>query len=188
MQLTANHRGFTMVEVVVVLATLAVLVALIALTLLPRIRQGESAALAESLRTISTGILEYRTDVRRHPRRVSALTTAPVAGTTDNCNQTVPTALLGLWQGPYLRRDFTAAGMKIAEATVQDTIGRSPTPFASTTNGFMVIVATDVDSATARRVEAVFEPTADFAAGTIRWVNVTGGRGTMSYYLPARGC
>ena len=186
--LTRRAHGFTLLEVVIALAIVALVGAVVVASLAGRVRDSRSAAVAQTMATLSDGILQYRADVRRYPKNLTLLATAPV-GVTDLCNQAVPTTFLSAWRGPYVKGVILATGIKIQEITVNDALELSPVgPYTATTNGALVIVAQDVDSTIARELETRFDGNADYTAGTIRFVHVASGQGTLRFATPVRGC
>ena len=188
-QLVARQAGFTLVEVVVGLAILAFIAAVVLSAVTGRLQDSRSAAVAQTLSTMSDGIVQFRTDVRRYPRNLRYLSTSPTFGVTDLCNQTVPLSFLGLWKGPYTRSVILSSGLPIQEMVVSDTLELDPAgPYTVATNGAVVIVTRDVDSALARELETRFDGDADWVAGTIRFTHLTNGKGTLRYAVPVRGC
>lgn len=183
------RRGFTLVEVVIALAIIALISAVVVSQVAGRLRDSRSAALAQTLGTLSDAIMEYRADVRRYPRNLLHLSTAPAYGTTDLCNQNVPASFLGNWRGPYLKSVVTASGVTLQEMTISDALELSPAgPYTSATNGAIVILTSDVDSTIARKLETQFDGGADYATGAIRYVHLSNGKGELRFAVPVRGC
>ena len=182
-----RNAGFTLVEIMVIMAILAVFASFIIPGLFSRIGDSEASSLAGTLDALRSGVLEYRADVRRYPTHLRYLSEPP-SSASDLCGRTVPAAFLSQWKGPYVNRSITTAGVKIADATVVDAMSPSPATFTATTTGELLILVQDVDSAVARDVERHIDTTLDFTDDAIRWTNVSGGRGTLSMVLLARGC
>ena len=180
-------RGFSLVEILVALAIIAAVAAILIPGVANRVRQSESSSIAATLDALRAGILEYRADVRRYPTNLQYLSEQP-ANAEDICGRDVPAGFLANWKGPYVNRPITAAGLKVADATIVDAISLSPLTFTATTSGELTIQVQEVDSAVARSIERGVDTTLDFATGTIRWTDVSGGRGTLSFIIPARGC
>jgi general secretion pathway protein G len=188
MLMRSSRRAFTLLEIVVALVVVAMLGAVIVSAIGGRIQDSKSAALAQTLSTLSAGVLEYRADVRRYPKNLRLLSTAP-SGVTDLCNQTVPASFLTNWQGPYTRSTFLPSGLVLQEMTVSDTMELSPVgPYTASTNGALLIVTRDVDSTVANELEGRFDGNNDWAAGTIRFTHVASGKGTLRFATPVRGC
>jgi prepilin-type N-terminal cleavage/methylation domain-containing protein len=184
----SRRRAFTLFEVVVALTIVAMIAAVIVAAIGGRIQDSRSAALAQTLTTLSEGVMGYRTDVRRYPKNLRYLSTAP-SGVTDLCNQTVPASFLSSWRGPYVKTNFLATGLVLQEMTVNDALELDPVgPYTATTNGALVIVTQDVDLAVAQQLETTFDGNNDLAAGTIRFTLVAAGKGTLRYAMPVRGC
>jgi prepilin-type N-terminal cleavage/methylation domain-containing protein len=180
-------RAFTLVEILVAMAIIALLLAVIIPTVTRRIRDGQGSAIARTVDALREGLLEYRADVRRYPSHLRYLSAAP-GSATDICGQTVPANFLTNWKGPYVNRAIGTTGLKLDDVLVLDSIVRTPTTFTATTTGELSIRVQDVDSSVARRIESDHDVSADFAAGTIRWTNVSNGVGIMQLVIPARGC
>jgi type II secretory pathway pseudopilin PulG len=188
--LTRRRGGaFTLIEIVIALAIIALIGAVMVASVGGRIGESRAAAVASTLSAINDGLVQYRADVRRYPKNLTLLTTAPAFGVTDLCNQTVPQTFINAWRGPYLKAVVLATGIKVEEMTVNDALELSPVgPYTATSNGALVIVVTDVDSTVARELETRFDGNADFTAGTIRFTHVLSGQGTMRFATPVRGC
>ena len=184
---TLHRRGFTLIELLVVFVVVAALAAVLVPSVLNRIRESEASTIASSIDAVREGILEYRADVRRYPTHIRYLTTVP-GSAVDICGRNVPASFLSNWKGPYLTSQATTAGIKVVDATVLDSLARSPATFTASTNGELQIRVQDVDSAVARDIERDVDGTLDFNAGTIRWADVAGGRGILRLIIPARGC
>jgi general secretion pathway protein G len=184
----SNRRAFTLLEIVIALVVVALLGAVIVSAVGGRIQDSKAAALAQTLSTLGSGIIEYRADVRRYPKNLRHLSTAP-SGVTDLCNQTVPSSFLSSWQGPYTRSVFLPSGLVLQEMTVSDTMELSPVgPYTASTSGALLIVTRDVDSTVARDLEDRFDGNGDWAAGTIRFTHAASGKGTLWFATPVRGC
>jgi prepilin-type N-terminal cleavage/methylation domain-containing protein len=186
-QLRGRNAGFSLIEIIVVLAVVVALSAVLVPVVVSRIQQGEAASLGATLAAVRDAVFAYRTDVRRYPTHLRYLTEAPVAA-TDICGRSVPAAYLSSWQGPYLGRSISAAGIEVANAIVLDSIGRSPTTFNASTTGELLLRVQQVDSAVARRIERDHDTALDFGAGVIRWTDDGNGRGTLHMAIPVRGC
>ena len=90
-----RSRGFTLVELIVVILIIAILAALVVPNLINRTGQAKRAAAAGDISTISGLIQQYRIDNDRYPsgeEGLQALRTAPA----DAPN----------WRGPYTQKDI----------------------------------------------------------------------------------
>jgi prepilin-type N-terminal cleavage/methylation domain-containing protein len=185
----SHRRGFSLLEIVIAVTIVALLAAVIVSAVVVRLQDSRSAAVAQTLASLSDGILEYRADVRRYPKNLRYLSTSPIAGVTDLCDQTVPASFRSLWRGPYTKTAILSSGMTLQEMIVSDTLELNPTgPYTVTTNGSLVIVTRDVDSTIARELETRYDGNVDWTAGTIRFTHVAGGKGTLRFAVPVRGC
>jgi general secretion pathway protein G len=185
---TPLRPGFTFVEIVVTLAIMAMLAAVIVPVVARRVREGQSTAVAQTLDAIADGIAQYRTDVRRYPTRLQHLTTKPALGARDPCGRTIPQAFLDEWKGPYLQTQVTASGIRISDATVQDTITSDPAVFTTTSVGYLLIDTQDVDEETAEKLDDSYDGADDLATGVIRFTDLGGDRGTLEFGVRVRGC
>jgi type II secretory pathway pseudopilin PulG len=176
-----------MMEILVALAIIALILTAVVPMVARRLSDGEAGSVASTLDALRNGILEYRADVRRYPTHVRYLSAAP-GSAVDICGQTVPASFISGWKGPYINRSIGTSGILISDMTVLDSIVRTPATFTSSTTGELAIRVDNVDSTVARRIERDQDATLDFAAGTIRWAQTSGTRGTLSLVLPARGC
>ena len=188
----AGRRGFTTLEILVVLAVLAILAAVVGRSVVGSVNSGRSAGLAESLAALRDGVFRYREDVRRWPTNLSYLSAQPVAA-TDLCGRTVPPGFLNGWSGPYAARTITASGIPVGDAVIQDALEPSVV-FGIETTGTLSIVVTEVDSVVAARLEVANDGAVAagvYGTGVIRWTDTAPAgdhRGTLRYGLAIRGC
>ena len=88
-----RRRGFTLIELIVVILIIAILAALVVPNLINRTGQAKVAKAQSDIATISGLVQQFRIDVGRYPTSeegVQALTVQP-SGATN-------------WQGPYSRK------------------------------------------------------------------------------------
>lgn len=168
-----------------------ILVAILAAVLIPvvaeRVREGQTSALAQTMDALQQAVNGYRVDVRRYPTRLQQLNSEPSTA-YDPCGRQTPTAFLDEWAGPYLPGNVTAAGIRVGEATVQDTIETDPATFTTTTVGYLLIETQGVDQEAAEALDEAFDGTDDLATGVVRWTATSGGQGTLVFGLRVRGC
>lgn len=174
-------------EVLVTMVIVALIFAVLSPMVARRLSDGEAGSAASTLDALRQGVLEYRADVRRYPTHLRYLS-APPGSAADICGQTVPSAFLSVWKGPYVNRSIGTSGIVISDMTVLDSIVRTPSTFTASTTGELAIRVNNVDSTVARRIEREQDATLDFGAGAIRWTQTAGTRGILSMVLPARGC
>ncbi len=87
-----KHKGFTLIEIMVVVAVIALLGAMIGPTLFNKVQQAEETRVAQDIRAIESALKFYRLDNYRYPTQgqgLDALVRAP-SGAEDR------------WNGPYL--------------------------------------------------------------------------------------
>lgn len=70
---TGDHRGFTLVELLVVLAILATLLAIVAPRYFDSLRRADEAALRTTLRITREAIDKHRADTGRYPASLESL-------------------------------------------------------------------------------------------------------------------
>jgi len=87
-----NQKGFTLVELMVVLAIILVLIALLLPKLLGSSDKKNAAAISRNVEKIVSGLSLYRADVGKYPTVLAAL--------WDRSK--VPTADQPYWKGPYM--------------------------------------------------------------------------------------
>jgi len=91
--LRSRQRGFTLIEIMVVVIVIALMGAMIAPTLFKKVEQAEKTRVAQDLRTIESALKFYRLDNYSYPTQalgLEALVTQP--GGQDR------------WNGPYLEK------------------------------------------------------------------------------------
>jgi prepilin-type N-terminal cleavage/methylation domain-containing protein len=183
-----RERGFTVMELAIVLAVIAILAAALTPAVLGKIRESRTAAVSQTLFGLNQAINEYKKAVTRYPSQLTLLTTRPVAGsTTDLCSNTLTAAHVAAWRGPYTSRTILSTGIVLGDVTIQNALTRVVTtaPF-----GELIIAANAVDTTTVNMLERELDgDVASGAAGTIRWTLI-GGTPTanLQYVMPISGC
>jgi general secretion pathway protein G len=179
--------GFTMVEVVVAMVLVAILAAVLIPVVAERVREGQTSAVAQTMDALSQAVAAYRVDVRRYPTRLEHLTSPP-ATAYDPCGRQVPAAFLDQWRGPYLAANITSAGLRVGDATVQDSLETDPASFTTSTVGYLLIETDAVDEETAEGLDRAFDGVDDLTEGVVRWTATSGGQGTLLFGIRIRGC
>ncbi len=90
-----KRRGFTLLELVVVIIVLGLLVALVAPQIFGRVGEARDVAAKTQMSLLGTALDNYRLDNGSYPstaQGLAALRTKPASGVTN-------------WRGPYLRKE-----------------------------------------------------------------------------------
>src|SRR3712207_6228649 len=106
-----SKKGFTILEVVVALSILILMTAVVSpgvLGVLARARVDKSET---SLENLAEAIAQFEEDTNEKPRNLTQLS-APISTSDRNiCNVTFAPGNVGKWNGPYLNRSITTAGV-----------------------------------------------------------------------------
>ena len=95
MNRTRFFRGFTLIELMVVVLILAVLAALVVPRVLSKAEQAKDAAAKTDLATFSQALSSFRLDCDRYPTTDEGLPALRQA----------PSDLSAKWKGPYIEKD-----------------------------------------------------------------------------------
>lgn len=87
-----NRKGFTLVELIVVIAIIAILAAVIGPNIFQTIEKGKISAATSDFKAIKTGVLSYYSDTGMWPADSAA----------KEGFVTTPTAAVEGWDGPYI--------------------------------------------------------------------------------------
>ena len=85
-------RGFTLVELLVVMVIIALLTALVGPRLFPKLGKGKQSAAAAQIELIGQGLDHFRLDVGRYPT------------TQEGLNALMVNPGIEKWEGPYLKK------------------------------------------------------------------------------------
>ena len=185
----ALPSGLTLAEVLVALAILAILAAILLPSVVRQVGAGTAGGLIGDLRGLSDGVTAFRQDLRRYPRELYHLSTAPGGTDRDACGQLLPDP--GRWKGPYVDRAIPRTGIETRAGVVSDTLRRVPPTLALGQVATLFIDVREVDSVVAAEVERTFdgEPL-DYNGGAVLWAagSQPGRAGTLSFGLAIRGC
>src|SRR5687767_7888771 len=169
--LMSRRAGFTLPEILVTIAIIAALSVVTIPAVMNKLTAARAAALAETLDGINETVQNYRGNVGRYPRFLSQLSSKPATGAVEVCTGVQPDVNINQWRGPYTSRTFTAAGTRVGDALISDTLRRDPANAASTPYGVAYVDVTEVDSVVAFHLETSFDGTpVNYSAGTITWV------------------
>lgn len=178
-----SRAGFTLVELAVTLAIIALVAGFIMTRMVGRTVDGEAAALSRNLASVGDAVTAFRNDVRRYPSELSYLTTKPGNGTTDSCGSALPARFRTYWRGPYTERSISTAGITSGTSVIRNALTR-----VVPADTVLRISVEEVDQGVAELVDRSFEVSPNLSAGSVQWLDAGGGRGTLTYDLPVRGC
>jgi len=95
-----RHKGFTLIEMLIVIVVIAILALIVIPRLLGAGRKAKEAALRGDLHQLRNAIQQFEADCGDYPLDENDLQTAPAAG--SNGGSGISLDISG-WQGPYLR-------------------------------------------------------------------------------------
>lgn len=87
-----NNRGFTLVELLVVMVIVGLLVALVGPKVIPKLGKGKQSAAKAQIELLAQTLDHYRLDVGRYPSTQEGLNALVANPGADN------------WEGPYLKK------------------------------------------------------------------------------------
>jgi general secretion pathway protein G len=87
-----NGKGFTLVELLVVMVIIALLTALVGPRLFPKLGKGKQSAAGAQIELIGQGLDHFRLDVGRYPT------------TQEGLNALMAITGIEKWDGPYLKK------------------------------------------------------------------------------------
>jgi prepilin-type N-terminal cleavage/methylation domain-containing protein len=178
------RRALSLFEILVAVVILGLLTAALYPTMMPKLRAAQVTSIATQLDGLRVAIGSYRQDVRRYPRRLYQLTHALAPGDLDACGSAVSGAARSRWDGPYIARSIEG-NFPVGDATMRDTLGRSPSTTGGGPFGQLQLVVVDVDSLTANSIETQFDGVVDYAAGNVLW---TAAGKRLTFQIPINGC
>ena len=92
MKQAGNRKGFTLVELLVVMVIIALLAALVGPRLFPKLGKGKQSACSAQIELIGQGLDHFRLDVGRYPT------------TQEGLNALMVNTGVEKWDGPYLKK------------------------------------------------------------------------------------
>jgi len=95
MKVKKNNKGFTLIEIMVVVIIIGILTAIVAPNIIGRVGDAQVTAAKQTIRSIEGAIRMYRLDNFNYPNTeqgIEALTNKPIGQNARN------------WKGPYLDR------------------------------------------------------------------------------------
>ncbi|MBN1547715.1 MAG: type II secretion system major pseudopilin GspG [Syntrophaceae bacterium] len=89
-----GHRGFTLVEMLVVMVIIALIAALVGPRIFPKLGKGKQSAAKAQIELLGQALDQFRLDVGRHPTTQEGLNVLMVNPGIEN------------WDGPYLKKQI----------------------------------------------------------------------------------
>jgi prepilin-type N-terminal cleavage/methylation domain-containing protein len=99
-----RRKGFTLVEVLVILAILAALAAILVPTVSNQVRKADVGRLTGDLTNLRSGVEAFLVNVHRYPGSISQLIYPLGDPSLDVNDNPIPAGLRGRWEGPYIDR------------------------------------------------------------------------------------
>ena len=87
-----SERGFTLVEIMIVVVILGLLVGLVGPRVIDRFKKAERHTAKAQIEMLATAVDTFRLDMRRYPKELEEL----IQSSEDSKN----------WEGPYLKKDL----------------------------------------------------------------------------------
>lgn len=185
------------------MAIMVILAAVLIPGLTRQLATSQGSNLVSSIRTLNSGIQQFRENVGRYPKSLSQLTSFPSGSTQqDICGINIPALNVNQWRGPYHSLTIVpgSGGIPSGDATIVLALTRTPATTLSSTSmdGVLSFDILSVDSVAVAEVESALDGvSADntiYQTGTILWAQ-TGGVvgslglvGTATVRFPIRGC
>jgi type II secretory pathway pseudopilin PulG len=170
-----TRRGFTLVEIVVLLAIMLVMASVIAPSLIAyadQQRAQETAAILTDVRDGLVGANGYRSVMGLNAGRVSQLTNKPTANNAaiddDSCGAFLKAGDVSKWDpgAPYAPFTIPRNGLVTPIGVAEDTLWRVPNTNA---NGVLMVVFKTVDLRDVLLVDGVLDAGNGSGAGVIQW-------------------
>ena len=95
-----KHKGFTLIEMLIVIVVIAILALIVIPRLLGAGRKAKEATLRGDLHQIRNAVQQFEADCGDYPLLLDGLQNVPAAGSLGGNNIALDVAA---WQGPYLR-------------------------------------------------------------------------------------
>lgn len=89
----SDRRGFTLVELLVVMVIIGLLAALVGPRLFPKLGKGKQAAAKAQIELLGQALDQFRLDIGRYPT------------TQEGLNALISNPGIDRWDGPYLKKD-----------------------------------------------------------------------------------
>ena len=165
-----NHpirRGFTLVEVLVILAILAALAAVLVPTVTNQVRKADIGQVTGDVTNLRTGIEAFLVNVHRYPASIEQLA-YPITNADGDINgATYPNGLVSRWEGPYIDRSIAAGGTLESGfgALIHDTM----TVTTESSVDYLTIRVTGLGEPEAQDLDTEFDGGDGNTAGRFRW-------------------
>lgn len=107
-----NERGFTMIEVIVIVAVLAILGGILTPMVIKEIAKSKVTRAAADMEAISTAFTQYYADTGYWPEKYTGTTDRRTTLRDYKCFYVNDKSLTG-WDGPYVEKGTNAGGSRV---------------------------------------------------------------------------
>ena len=176
-----RRKGFTLVEVLVILAIIAALAAVLVPTISNQVRRGDAGRVVSDMTNLRTGIEAFLVNVHRYPGDAEDLVTQINGSDTDVNGATYPSGLQSSWDGPYIDRVVEDAGTLRTGfgGLIQDEFTAVQYSGSNTTE-YLTITILGIAESEFDLIDEEIDGTVSSTAGLLRW-GTDGTTDTISY-------
>lgn len=179
-RLTPYRRGFTLVEVLVILAILAALAAVLVPTVSNQVRKADLGRVTGDMTNLRTGVEAFLVNIHRYPADIEDLVSPIDASDVDINGANYPTGLQSRWEGPYIDRVISDGGTLETGfgGLIQD-------DFAATTDGgvdYLTVTILGIAQPEFDRIDTELDEGNGAAAGRLQWSSGGGSAADTTYF------
>lgn len=179
-----NRKGFTLVEVLVILAILAALAAILVPTVSNQVRKADVGRVTGDLTNLRSGIEAFLVNVHRYPGDIEDLV-YPIQsdGSDQDINgQNYPTGLVARWEGPYIDRVIASGGTGTLETGFGGEIQDAFTITALGGVDFLTVTITNIAEPEFDLIDAQIDEGNGPDEGRLQFTPANGDPDTIHFY------